>query len=144
MSHKILLIDDDSDDREFFLDAISKISDDVSCTVMESCISLISDLIANTLERPDVIFLDINMPEMSGWDCLSSLKTSPEFSDIPVIMYSTSDHIEEAAKAQKAGAIGFFTKPYDLKELKENLQQVIDHLEKNNLSELTHNSNRFY
>lgn len=144
MSHKILLIDDDSDDREFFLDAISKISDDVSCTVMESCISLISDLRANTLERPDVIFLDINMPEMSGWDCLSSLKTSPEFNDIPVIMYSTSDHIEEAAKAQKAGAIGFFTKPYDLKELKENLQQVIDHLEKNNLSELTHNSKRFY
>lgn len=144
MSHKILLIDDDSDDREFFLDAVSKISAEISCTVRENCTTLISDLTSNTLERPHVIFLDINMPEMSGWDCLSALKSSPEFADVPVLMYSTSDHREEAAKAQRAGAVGFFTKPYDLKELKENLEQVINHLDRNSLSDLKQNSDRFY
>ena len=144
MSHKILLIDDDGDDREFFLDAISKVSADVSCTILESCVDLIPDLIAGTLERPHLIFLDINMPEMSGWTCMSLLKEHAALNDIPVIMYSTSTHIEEAMRAKEVGAVSFFTKPCDFKTLREILKEVIDHLDQNTLAKLTTNSGRFY
>lgn len=144
MSHEILLIDDDGDDREFFLDAVTKVSSNVKCTILESCTNLISDLSAGILPRPNLIFLDINMPEMSGWTCLSLLKEHAVFGDIPVIMYSTSDYIEEALKAKKAGAVSFFTKPYDLKELQVILKQVIEHMDQNTLSELNQNSDRFH
>ncbi|TDO73149.1 response regulator receiver domain-containing protein [Flavobacterium chryseum] len=144
MSHKILLIDDDGDDREFFLDAISKVSSQVSCTVLESCMNLIPDLTAGKIERPDLIFLDINIPEMSGWTCLALLKKNALLADIPVIMYSTSNHIEEAMRAKKEGAVSFFTKPYDLKELHEILKEVIEHMDENTLTELHQNSDRFY
>lgn len=144
MSHEILLIDDDGDDREFFLDAVTKVSSNVKCTILESCTNLISDLNAGVLPRPHLIFLDINMPEMSGWTCLSLLKEHDIFGDIPVIMYSTSDYIEEAPKANRAGALSFFTKPHDLKELQEILKQVIQHMDHNTLVNLNDDSNRFH
>lgn len=144
MAYKILLVDDDEDDREFFLTAVSKVSYEVSCAVLESCINLIADLSLGTLDRPDLIFLDINMPEMSGWECLAALKDKQQLSDIPVIMYSTSQHIEEAVRAKSAGALSFFSKPYDIKELKETIKIVIDHLDRDALSDLNSNSDRFY
>jgi DNA-binding NtrC family response regulator len=144
MSHKILLIDDDIDDRIFFYDAVSRVSSDISCKTLESGIALLSDLKSKVLDRPDLIFIDLNMPEISGWVCLSMLKKSDEFAEIPVIMYSTSNHIEEAIKAKKNGAVAFFSKPYDFKELIRTLKEVIDHLERDTLSQLAQNSDRFY
>lgn len=144
ISYKILLIDDDKDDREIFHDAVAKVCPEVSCESVENGTTLLTDIANGELAQPDIIFLDINIPEMSGWECLSMLKENSEFGSIPIIMYSTSSHIEEAMKAKKAGALSFFSKPYDFRELQEALKEVVDHLRKNLLYDLPKNSKRFF
>jgi CheY-like chemotaxis protein len=74
--------------------------------------------------RPQVIFLDINMPEMSGWQCLEILKKGDKTKNIPVIMYSTSAARLEGQKAVSKGAIGFYEKPSRFEWLKEFLEMV--------------------
>lgn len=144
MPYNILLIDDDGDDREFFQEAIALIPNNIQCTALENGISLLPDLINNRLEIPDLIFLDINVPEMDGWTCLLQLKENANYAHIPVIMYSTSNHPEEVKRSKAAGALSFFSKPYDFKELKETLKEVINHLEMGTLHLLTYHSKRFF
>lgn len=144
MSYKILLIDDDKDDREFFLDALSCISNNVELIALENGISLTQDLSEGKIAIPDLIFLDINIPEMNGWACLSLLKNNEQYRSIPIIMYSTSSHKEEAEKAKNAGALSFLSKPFEFKELKAALTEVTDHLERGTLAELPSHSKRFY
>jgi CheY-like chemotaxis protein len=83
---------------------------------------------------PDVIFIDINMPGMNGWQCLEKLKSDIRFRDIPVIMYSTSSYSGDAEKAIGMGALCFFTKPSDYNLLKQILKTVADNIG-GNLSE---------
>src|SRR4051794_22921194 len=77
-----------------------------------------------TDQKPAVIFLDINMPEMSGWQCLRVLKNDPLINEIPVIIYSTSSHHRDKQTAIELGACAFITKPSDYKKLR-NLLSVI-------------------
>jgi len=66
---------------------------------------MLAALTGNGEERPSIIFLDLNMPGMSGWECIAILKESEANKDIPVVMYSTSKHAEEISRAKAAGAI---------------------------------------
>lgn len=142
--HRILLIDDDRDDREFFCDAIAKISSEVVCTTLENGRTLLQKLAKGEIERPDIIFLDVNVPEMSGWECLSLIKEYENFKNIPVIMYSTSKHEEDIIMAKKRGALCFFTKPFAISELYEALKDVIHHLEEGTIENLAVTSPRFF
>jgi len=144
MLYHILLIDDDKDDRDLFLDALSSISNDAELTALESGINLISDLISGTIQIPDIIFLDVNVPGMDGWTCLAQLKTNELFAHIPVVMYSTSSHREEAERSKNAGALSFFSKSYDFKDLKAALKEVIEYLKNDSILELSKQSKRFF
>jgi len=66
---------------------------------------------------PDLILLDIEMPEMNGFDALERLKASSSWSSIPVIFLTgtKSDSIEE--KSKKLGAVGLVSKPFSPPEL---------------------------
>ena len=74
--------------------------------------------------RPDLVFLDINMPEMNGWECLSMLKSNPLTKNIPVLIYSTSSHPRDRQIAAELGASGFITKPSDYKTLHRTLSAI--------------------
>ena len=144
MNYKILLLDDDSDDRMFFKDAIKKVGNgDVSCITLADGHELIATLQGEPDSKPHIIFLDINMPGMSGWEVLSLLKEHEDYANIPAIMYSTSKHNDEIRKAKALGALYFFNKPSDFGVLKETLKVVIEHLRSNNIHQLSHASNLF-
>lgn len=64
-------------------------------------------------ERPDLIFMDINMPMMDGVTCCRSLKSDPELSSIPVVMVTTMGSTEDEARCREAGCDDFITKPVD-------------------------------
>ena len=133
MSNEFLLVDDDSDDTELFCEALNEIDHSVHCHFAldgEEALSLLQEI------KPNVIFLDINMPGMNGWDCLSLLKSNEESKNIPVIMYSTSSHKTEVEKAFNMGALSFFSKPSDYKELKAMLQDVVDRVNNGTLESL--------
>ncbi|NLA74196.1 MAG: response regulator [Deltaproteobacteria bacterium] len=65
----------------------------------------------------EAIFMDWNMPGMTGLDCLKILKKNEKYKDIPVLMISTESEDDKMNIAKKAGAKGYLTKPFTNEEL---------------------------
>jgi len=61
--------------------------------------------------RPDLVLLDIRMPEMDGYDVCRAIKSNPDTAAIPVIMVTVYDEIAEIEKGVEAGADDFLSKP---------------------------------
>lgn len=143
MTPKILLIDDDSDDRDFFCEALESLALPCIFNAMPGALQAFYRMDNKEIEKPDIIFLDINMPVIDGWECLKKLKEREEYKSIPVIMYSTSSYLKDINKAARLHAFCFFSKPSSFKELKSSLEIVIKHLMNNTLPLLVLNSSLF-
>lgn len=104
------MIDDDEDDQEFFITAIDQISKAVKCTTISRASEALQKLKEKTL-KPDVIFLDLNMPVMNGQQFLTEIKKDPVLQNIPVIIFSTSSHETTIQLMKELGAKNFITKP---------------------------------
>lgn len=122
---RVLLIDDDEDDQELFLMAMKEISSSVECITLDNARSALNQL-ENRMLIADVIFLDLNMPVMTGQQFLSELNKKEGLSRIPVIVLSTSSNIESINQAKALGAKSFITKPSNFKELKNILHRVLE------------------
>ncbi len=147
MIKKFFLIDDDKDDTDLFAEALNDIDSNIEFNYSFNCRELMRTLHQNPF-KPEIIFLDINMPGMSGWDCLEKLKNDDRTKDIPVIMYSTSSPLLEGRKAVMSGAIGFYEKPSSFGWLKEFLELISTSTDsdiRNTLKKLeASNSHRIY
>ena len=77
-------------------------------------------------DLPDLIFLDINMPIMSGWQCLTEFKKAGHLKHIPVIMFTTSSQPKEKELAKELGAQDFIIKPSEYKALKQLIFDAIN------------------
>jgi len=64
-------------------------------------------------ERPDLILLDIRMPEMDGYQVCAQLKAAPRTTDIPIIFLSALNDTDDKLRAFAAGGINYLTKPFD-------------------------------
>lgn len=124
MIQKFLLVDDDPDDTDLFEEALRKIDRSIQFYRAEDCREVIAQLKEQKI-RPEIIFLDINMPDMNGWDCLAALKSDQKLKDIPVLMYSTSSVIMDGEKAITRGAHGYLEKPTTFDELKDFLDNLV-------------------
>lgn len=124
MTYKnILQIDDDADDCEFFMEALQAVSQ-ADYTSMHNPVEALRKLIEQEL-IPDVIFLDLNMPIMSGFEFLTEIKKQDILKNIPVIIYSTSQMEENKNKASAFGASGYISKPSDFNEMKRILTTFV-------------------
>lgn len=72
---------------------------------------------AASAERPDLILLDINMPEMDGYAVCAALKADPALKDIPVIFISALTETLDKLKAFQSGGVDYVTKPFDAEEV---------------------------
>jgi DNA-binding response OmpR family regulator len=68
-------------------------------------------------ERPDVILLDIMMPEMDGWETLSRIRAETELHEIPVLIFTAREHHRGRRVARELGAVDYVPKPYDAEKL---------------------------
>ena len=82
-------------------------------------------LIAIPFIKPDMIFVDLNMPLVDGRQFLIQIKKNPSFKNIPVIVYSTTFDELEAKKLIALGASHFLKKPTSYEALKKQLQPLI-------------------
>lgn len=120
----ILLIDDDIDDQDIFATALEVISTELTFTAISDASVALVKLESKEL-RPDVIFLDLNMPVMTGEQFLGKIKTKEDLNSIPVIIFSTSSHVETIKRTKELGACDFITKPNKFDELVAILQSKI-------------------
>jgi CheY-like chemotaxis protein len=129
----LLFIDDDSEDTDLFREAVAYINDTeliskdqepVECIVANDGYEAIQ-MIPGLRRAPDYIFLDINMPVMGGKDCLKHLKSNPEYSAIPVIMFSTTCTERDTVEFKSLGAIDCIKKPNGFKDLVRILSKYI-------------------
>lgn len=73
---------------------------------------------------PSVVFLDLNMPGLSGYDVLSYLQREPRLREVPVIVVTSDDQPESEERAMKAGASAYVIKPVSLDTLETSLQSL--------------------
>ena len=79
-------------------------------------------LAAADQEPPDLILLDINMPEMNGYEVCERLKSSTRLSDIPVIFLSALNATEDKVKAFRSGGVDYISKPFQFEEVQARVE----------------------
>lgn len=123
----IYLADDDSDDREFFADALLEIKPDVILKQAHDGMHLMDSLLAlSGPELPEFIFLDINMPRKSGLECLAEIRNSEgTLKEVSILMLSTSSDPENIKRASELGATFYAVKPSCFERLKSLLEEVL-------------------
>ena len=81
------------------------------------------DMIAS--EQPDVVILDLMMPDVSGLEVLRFMRREPEYKDIPVIVVSAKSMPADIRTGMEAGASAYLTKPVGYLELKQAVEKFI-------------------
>ena len=83
-------MDDDPDDQQFLIDALTHNDPDIHCYSANNGKEAFYNLERAIIPLPDAIFLDLNMPQRSGKQCLADLQRNSLLRQIPVIIYSTT------------------------------------------------------
>jgi CheY-like chemotaxis protein len=134
----IMLVDDDADDRFLFGEAAKNLKNQLDYHTAEHGKHAL-EILKNTDAMPKLLFLDINMAEMNGWQFLVEAKKDLKLKDIPVVMYSTSAHSRDIQMASDLGAMCYCTKPESLEDLEMIINFVNDHHE-NGLKHAIHST----
>lgn len=82
-------------------------------------IEKLEENLKNGTDVPGYVLLDINMPELSGYDVLQKIKSLPNLRPMPVFMFSVSSRPEDMEKSKTLNANGYFSKPGSLKDYVE-------------------------
>lgn len=119
--NRILIVDDDAEDSEFFTTVTHQINPAI--TVVEASAK---DELFLELEKalPDLLFIDSFIKQDSGQEAIKTLRANPVFAHLPVVMYTGSDDNKSIRAAFEAGASFYIVKPQSLAEIKTVLQQV--------------------
>jgi CheY-like chemotaxis protein len=130
--YSIVIVENDEDERIFITEAFNKNEHFELLQVCNNGNTLVEWLNANTGSLPDLVLSDLNMPGMNGYDIIEFIKQDPRFSNIPVIITSTSSTPGFIEKCLAIGASSYIPKPhlfieYDAfaDQLYESLEQVL-------------------
>ena len=122
------MIDDDPDDIELFKEALEDASPStqfISFSHFDSAYQYLSDEMRLV---PDLIFLDMNMPIISGLGYLKALKDIPRIVNCKIIIYSTSLHPKQEEEARALNAYRSIKKPTSFQELCDLLRKIFDEI----------------
>jgi CheY-like chemotaxis protein len=126
----IYSVDDDKDERFFIKEAFTDFIDEKQLRFFANGLELI-DALTEGKEHPDVIMMDLNMPLMNGREALEIIKKKPEWKDIPVVIFSTSNYELDVSKCLAAGAKKYICKPASMMEYPKIFSELINELTDN-------------
>jgi CheY-like chemotaxis protein len=123
---RILLVDDDGDDRQIFEELLREIDPDSLISFAGNGLEMVALLnkIADD-DLPGMIILDQNMPKMTGKESLIFLKTSPRYKSIPTIVYSTYQVKDFYQECLGLGAQDVVIKPDTMQAYREMIEQFL-------------------
>ena len=119
------LADDDEDDKELFIEALHDVAPKVKITDVSNGTALMKKLSESGADLPDMIFLDLNMPQKNGIECLEELRGNKKFNKIPIIIYSTSVNLNQIDQTYKKGANLYVQKPQHFSGIKNLLHKML-------------------
>ncbi len=123
MDKKILLVDDDPDILYAVKISLEKLSDGYEVTGVNGGMECFEFLKKG--DRPDIILLDIMMPEIDGWQVFAKLKENPEWREIPIVFLTAK--IDEYSKGfGKLSADDYIEKPFEIEDLKERINKILN------------------
>lgn len=134
----IYLADDDLEDRQFFTDALTELPLKITLKTFQNGVDLMADLFSEE-ELPEAIFLDLKMPMMDGFECLSDIRSESKFNTIDVIIYATLMNNWETERLQKIGANSYLQKPTSFNQLKTILYKCLSKIKSNKYQKMTTN-----
>ncbi|MDD8059983.1 EAL domain-containing protein [Shewanella metallivivens] len=105
--YRILIIDDDIQNIFVLEDILSPLGNIYFSESGSNALALVDKI------KPDVILLDIEMPDMDGWQVCRALKADPRYSDIPIIFITGHTEPEFERLALESGGVDFITKPFN-------------------------------
>lgn len=76
-------------------------------------------------DRPDVVLLDVMLPEVSGYEICQDIRMDPDLRGVKILMMTARGSAMERRKGLALGADGFIAKPFELKELREELKRLV-------------------
>ncbi len=121
----VFIIDDDLDDQEIFSIVMREIPNNIQCVFANDGVHALEKIKSNPSFIPALIFIDINMPRISGVQCLSEIKKIKHLQSVPIYMYSTAAEKAIVEECKKYGATGFIKKHIDTNDLKAELEKII-------------------
>lgn len=119
---KVFLAEDDADDFYFFNSALLSLSKSVDVVRTADGVMLLS-LLESSL-KPDIIFIDLNMPFKDGLGCLKAIKSNRKYSFVPVIMFSSSSSATDIDACYDNGADFYFVKSASFSSLVEQFKKL--------------------
>lgn len=120
----IFYADDDADDLDFFRDVTASIDKNIELFTHENGNQLLV-AVKNPPPTPHIIFLDLNMPGKDGFEVLKELKSSEEYKDIPVVMFSTSNDQKNIIRSRELGANLYITKPNSFAKFQKSIEHTL-------------------
>jgi CheY-like chemotaxis protein len=126
IKYRLLLADDDIDDVVFFKEALEELPFTSRLTTVNDGVELMQCLTKELIELPDMLFLDLNMPRKTGYECLSEIKSNDKLKHLPVVIISTSFERDIAHVLYKNGADFYLCKPGEFMVLKQLIHTAIE------------------
>ena len=77
--------------------------------------------------RPDLLLLDVMLPDGNGFDILGQLRGRPEFATLPIVLLTVKAELANIRNGLALGADGYITKPYSKNQLAEVIRRVLKH-----------------
>ncbi len=108
---RVLIVEDDEDDRDLLFEAIHEVDHSINCIAAQNGQEALAGLRRTEMPKPDLIFLDLNMPRVNGMQFLKEIKRDSTLQDIPVVIYTTSKISTDESECKRLGAVHFITKP---------------------------------
>jgi DNA-binding response OmpR family regulator len=119
MRKKILVVDDEDDILNFLELVLSEKGYQVATASGGQ-----EALTKAQLERPDLVLLDIMMPQMDGWEVLKLLRVDEDTAEVPVAMLSARTEARDRVQGLQEGAIDYICKPFSLSELLGKIEAI--------------------
>ncbi len=122
---RVLLTDDDEGDRLVFKEIINEVDKDAIVQMVNDGAQLMDFLANENNPLPHIIYLDLNMPNMNGLECLKQIRSDEKYNDISIAIYSTSSSEKDIEASFLHGANIYIMKPGNYNELKQALTKSI-------------------
>ena len=118
---KILLVEDNELNRDMLFRRLTKRGYDVVVAVngIEACSKACGEI-------PDLILMDMHLPELDGWEAARKIKSEPETHTIPMIALTADAMSGDREKAIEAGCDEYETKPVDLQRLLAKIERLLN------------------